>query len=51
VTHQIALFERGRCRIALAMFITNSPSHGYGTRTLEGLANRLTKGLRRKSGC
>jgi hypothetical protein len=51
VNHQIALLERGDCRIALAMFTTNSPNHDYGSRTLEGLANRLTDGLRRRSGC
>jgi beta-lactamase class A len=50
VNHQIALLERGRCSVAMALFTTNSPSHSYGSRTLEWLAGRLTKGIR-GSGC
>ena len=50
VNHQIALLERGRCAVAMALFTTNSPSHSYGSKTLEGLASRLTKGIR-GSGC
>lgn len=50
VNHQVALLERGRCSVAMALFTTNSPSHSYGSKTLEGLASRLTKGIR-GSGC
>jgi hypothetical protein len=38
VNHQIALLERGKCKVALALFTTNSPSHDYASRTLAGLA-------------
>jgi hypothetical protein len=51
VGHQVALLERHGCRVALAMFTTSSPSHDYASRTLEGMANRLTDDLRRRSGC
>ncbi len=50
VNHQIALLERGRCRVSLALFTRNSPSHDYASETLRGLAARLTSGLRR-AGC
>lgn len=50
VNHQIALLERGRCAVAMALFTTNSPSHSYASRTLEGLAGRLIKGIR-GTGC
>jgi hypothetical protein len=33
--------------VALAMLTEFNPSHGYGTRTLEGLAERLLRGLPR----
>lgn len=51
VNHQVALLERGDCAIAMALFTRSSPSHEYASATLQGLANRLTDGLRRRSGC
>jgi hypothetical protein len=47
VDHQVALLEgRGR-RISVAIFTESSPSHGYGKRTLRGVARRLLRGLPR----
>jgi hypothetical protein len=47
VDHQVALIEgRGR-RISLAIFTQSNPSHGYGKRTLRGVARRLLRGLPR----
>lgn len=46
VDHQVALIKRGRKRIALAIFTEFNPSHGYGKRTLRGVAQRLLRGLR-----
>jgi hypothetical protein len=46
VDHQVALLKRGRKRIALAIFTEYNPSHGYGKRTLRGVAARLLRGLR-----
>jgi beta-lactamase class A len=46
VDHQVALIKRGRKRIALAIFTEFNPSHGYGKRTLRGVAARLLQGLR-----
>jgi hypothetical protein len=43
--HQVALLRRGRRRIAVAILITSSPSHGYGKETLRGVAARLLRGL------
>ena len=37
VCHQIAFIQRGDMRIAVAVMITNSPSHGYATDTLRGV--------------
>ena len=45
VVHQVAFLENGERRISIAIFITNSPSHRYGTRTLRGVAGRLLRGL------
>ncbi|HYH28433.1 MAG TPA: serine hydrolase [Actinomycetota bacterium] len=45
VVHQVAFLENGDRRISIAIFITNSPSHRYGTRTLRGVARRLLRGL------
>ena len=47
VCHQVAWIERGKERIAIAMLIEHSPSHGYGTDTLRGIAARLLRGLPR----
>jgi hypothetical protein len=46
VDHQAALLKRGRRRVALAIFTEFDPSHGYGKRTLRGVARRLLRGLR-----
>ncbi len=45
VDHQVALLKHGRKRIALAIFTEFDPSHGYGKRTLRGVAQRLLIGL------
>jgi len=45
VDHQVALLERGRHRIALAVLISNSPSQAYGNETLRGVALRLLRGI------
>lgn len=45
VDHQVALLKRGRKRIAVAIFTEFNPSHGYGKRTLRGVARRLLRGL------
>ena len=41
VCHQVAFVERPGVRVALAVMITNSPSHEYATQTLEGVFRRL----------
>ena len=45
VNHQVAFLERYRHRVALAILTEFNPSHEYGTRTLEGVAERLLRGL------
>ena len=45
VNHQVAFLERYRHRVALAILTEFNPSHGYGKRTLEGVAERLLRGL------
>ena len=45
VNHQTALLEEGRCRLGISVMTEFSPSHGYGTRTIEGVAERLTRGI------
>jgi len=45
VDHQVALLKRRHRRVALAIFTESSPSHGYGKRTLRGVARRLLRGL------
>jgi hypothetical protein len=47
VNHQVAFLRRHRHRIALAILTEYGPSHDYGTRTLEGVAERLLRGLPR----
>jgi len=39
--NQVALLERGRTRIAIAVFNQGTPSQRYGERTIEGVARRL----------
>ena len=36
-------------RMAIAIRMTGFPSHAYGKQTLEGIARRLLRGLRRDS--
>ena len=45
VEHQVALLRRGAQRVAVAVLITNSPSHDYAKRTLRGVFARLLRGL------
>jgi hypothetical protein len=47
VNHQIAFLERRDERVALAILTEGSPGHKYGRKTLEGVASRLLRGLRR----
>jgi hypothetical protein len=41
ITHQVALLERGRRRIALAVLTSGSPSMAYGQETIERIAARV----------
>ena len=50
VNHQVAFYERGKCRVSLAVMTSNNPNHDYGSATQAGLAKRLLGGLGR-SGC
>lgn len=45
VSHQVAFLEKGSRRIAVAIMITDSPSHAYSIETLRGVAKRLLKDL------
>ena len=45
VSHQVALLERGRQRVSVAIMTTGSPSHRYSEQTLRGIASRLLRGL------
>jgi beta-lactamase family protein len=47
VDHQVALLKRKRRKVALAIFTQLDPGHGYGKRTLRGVAARLLRGLGR----
>ncbi|HTZ88043.1 MAG TPA: serine hydrolase, partial [Solirubrobacteraceae bacterium] len=41
VEHQVVLLRHGSVRVSLAVLITDSPSHAYAKRTLQGLFARL----------
>ncbi len=45
VSHQVALLERGRQRVSVAIMTNGSPSHEYSQETLRGVALRLVRGL------
>lgn len=48
--HQVAFWDSGEDRVALAILTEWSPSHEYGTETQEGLARRLLEGLPEPTG-
>jgi hypothetical protein len=41
VVNEVGLLERGRDRIAIAVFTQDNPSFRYGQRTIEGISRRL----------
>jgi hypothetical protein len=45
VEHQVALLRHGAVRVSIAVLITNSPSHAYAKRTLQGEFERLLRGV------
>jgi hypothetical protein len=45
VDHQVALLERGRQRVAVAVMTMGNPSHASGAATLRGVGRRLLRGL------
>ena len=45
VEHQVVLLRHGATRLALAVLITDSPSHEYAKRTLQGIFERLLRHL------
>lgn len=45
VEHQVALLRHGDVRLSVAVLITNSPSHEYAKRTLQGEFERLLRGV------
>jgi Beta-lactamase enzyme family len=46
VEHQVVLLRHGAIRLALAVLITDSPSHEYAKQTLQGIFARLLRGNR-----
>ena len=48
VTHQVALLQRGRERVAVAILTADNPSTPYGAATIRGVARRLLRGLGRR---
>jgi len=49
ITHQVALLERDRGRVALAVLTTGEPSLAYGQATLAGIAARALAARRPRS--
>ncbi len=47
VEHQVVLLRHGAIRVSLAVLITSSPIHEYAKRTLQGLFERLLRGVGR----
>jgi hypothetical protein len=41
VNHQVGFWERGSMRLGIAVMTRESPSHGYASQTLRGVARRL----------
>jgi hypothetical protein len=41
LVHQVALLERGRRAMAIAVLTEANPSHGYGRETVRGIAARV----------
>ena len=50
LVHEAALFERGPLRISMAVLTDGNPSHGYGTATLRGVAQRIFGGPAESAG-
>lgn len=50
LVHEAALFERGPLRISMAVLTDGNPSHGYGTATLRGVAQRIFGGRAESAG-
>lgn len=49
--HQVAFYERGSCRVSLAVTTVNNPNHDYGSATLKGVARRILRGLSHVRNC
>jgi Beta-lactamase enzyme family len=47
VDHQVALLTRRRHKVGVAILTQGDPDHGYGKKTLRGVAARLLGGLER----
>jgi Beta-lactamase enzyme family len=47
ITHQVALLERGRSRVALAVLTKGAPSHEYSHETISRIAKRVLRRARR----
>jgi len=45
IEHQVALLQKGKRRIGVAILTEGNPSRRYGRRTLEGVARRLFRNL------
>jgi Beta-lactamase enzyme family len=43
LVHQVALLERGRRAMAIAVLTEGNPSHGYGRETVRGIGARLLR--------
>ena len=41
LVHEVALFQHGRTRFAMAVLSDGNPTHDYGTETLRGVAARI----------
>jgi hypothetical protein len=47
VEHQVILLRHGAIRVSAAVLITDSPSHEYAKRTLQGMFSALLRGVGR----